>query len=544
VASKSNLQTDTIFFGAFITTVIILPEWSYDPVSAPKLVIVALTAGLGLSMQLIQRNGVKGTNATLDIFSILVYSFVALLLLNVLVNHYAFSERIYGIRGRGTGLLAFISLATISYVIARNKSSIRLFSFLLLSNVLVCGYFVLQTLKIDPFPVENFYSAPSSTLGNPNFVSGFSGFSTLAILYFVDRRNKFRLIIASMFLLLNLFVLYRSDSVQGLLGLMVGAFVYISLNLARSTKLRITLWFHVVALPLILVALSGFLGRGPLARALESSSVLSRLDYWRAAIRMAGDNLAFGVGMDGFGDFYRMYRDQAAINRFGPEQTSDSAHNVFLDLFAYGGIPLGTVFLILSTYPAVLLLVKVLKSSDDDRIGILLLTIWVAFQIQACVSVNQLGVAIWGWILFGSMTSHCRNRELHKSESSKNKRNLSGLNIMSGTLLAMTAPLVVFPQLISEIKFLSYANQADGNSLNNLVTAWPQDSRRLNLIARGWIDVGNLPRARELILEGAASNPNYYPNWYLLYKLPNATPQEREKALLEMLRLDPITEPK
>jgi O-antigen ligase len=465
------------------------------------------------------------------------------MLLNLVINNYAFAERFYGIRGRGTGFLAFLSLAIIALVISKKRPSTGYFFYLVLSNVVVCGYFVVQSFNLDFFSVENFYSAPSSTLGNPNFVSGFAGFSVFAIINYFDRKRVSTVLVSLSFLLLNVFVLIKSQSIQGIIGLLVGIALLAFLNIVKSGKSFLNVGFFLTFIATFSTTLIGFFGRGPLASFLESSTVFSRLDYWRAAIRMTSDNWAFGVGLDGYGDFYRKYRDQVAINRFGSDQTADSAHNVFLDFFANGGIPLGIIFLTISIYPALKLLNRVLKSTQKDSFGILLLAIWAAYQLQATVSVNQLGVAIWGWILLGVMVSHCKGEEIAQKGSSNKNTSQPGLRVVGVSLLVIAVPLMAAPQLVSEVKFLSFANRADGLALDSLVSAWPQDSRRVNLIARGWADSGDPVRAKDLVLKGLAFNPNFYSNWRLLSELSSATPQDREKSLREMKRLDPLVEP-
>jgi len=46
-----------------------------------------------------------------------------------------------------------------------------------------------------------------------------------------------------------------------------------------------------------------------------------------------------------------------------------------------------------------------------------------------------------------------------------------------------------------------------------------------------------------LILKAIAFNPNFYPNWSLLFELPNATTEERKRASQAMKRLDPLVIP-
>lgn len=543
MALKSDVDTKLIYFLGLMTTAIILPNWSYDPVSAPKLLLIALTAGLSLGIYVFQSRSIGFGSFLRDRFSLLLCTFIFLMFLNLIFNNYAFAERFYGIRGRGTGFLAFISLALIALVIARRKTSTGFFLYLVFSNLVVCGYFVLQSLNLDFFTVENFYSAPSSTLGNPNFVSGFAGFSIFAYIYYFDRKQLKKTLACIFSLLMNVFVLIKSESIQGIIGLFVGVVLFASLYVLRMRSNRLKVGFYLLLLSAFSTTLFGFFGKGPLAKLLESSTVFSRLDYWRAAIRMALDNWAFGVGLDGYGDFYRMYRDQAAVNRFGSGQTADSAHNVFLDFFANGGIPLGCLFLAISIYPAIKILLKVLKSSEEDRVGILLLAMWAAYQLQAFVSVNQLGVAVWGWILLGVMVAHCSGQEVSQKVSPTKNRQRTSLRLAFASLLIIAGPTIAAPQLYSEVRFLYFANRADGLALDSLVSSWPQDSRRLNLIARGWANSGDPIRARNLLLKGITFNQNFYANWSLLNELSSSTSQEREKSLRELRRLDPLVEP-
>ena len=540
---NSDLRTRIVLLGAFLVTVIILPNWSYDPVSAPKLLTLASVAGVSFGLYLLDPQKSEKNQFLRDKFMLLICLFVLLLALNVTINHYAFAERMYGIRGRATGFLTFISLSAIAFVISKGRTTNRFFFYLLMSNVVVCGYFLLQIMNLDFFSVENFYSAPSSTLGNPNFVSGFVGFSVFVIFYYFNFKDKISWLATLTFLLVNIFVLYRSQSIQGIIGTFVGILVLLLLNVMQSSKIKIKVAALLLSLGAVTLTLLGFLGLGPLSRILESSTVFSRLDYWRSAVRMTFDNWLFGVGLDGYGDFYRMYRDQVAIDRFGAGQTADSAHNVFLDMFASGGLPLGVVFLVISIYPAAKLFLKLLKNSEKDRIGILLLAIWAAFQLQAFVSVNQIGVSIWGWILLGFMVAHGKNSEKDNSSSARKYSERRAIRMVSAILLFIAAPLIATPQLASEFKFLSFANRADGVSLDNLVSSWPQDSRRMNFVARGWVNSAEPTRAKSLILRAIAFNPNFYPNWSVLIELPNATTEERENARQAMKRLDPLVIP-
>ena len=539
MATKSNWDSTLILFGAFLVTVVILPNWSYDPVSSPKQYLLTLTAGIALASYILRgfilRNQIKST------FSVAIVIFLLILSINVLVNNNVITERLFGIRGRSTGFITFVSLAVIALVVSQRAEIKRFFIALLITSLFVSGYFILQINGLDIFTVEEFYSTPSSTLGNPNFVSGFVGFSLFSSIYFISRNNLKTSIAAISVLGLNLFVLSRVVSIQGTIALITGFSVFIFLHIFALKKKLITVAISTLVLACLLSVLLGLFGRGPLSNFLGSSTTFSRLDYWRAAMRMLFDHPIFGVGLDGYRDNYRIYRDEIAIERFGATQVADSAHNIFLDLLAGGGFPLGLTFIFLSFFPAFLVLRKVVRASQKDSIGILLLAMWSAYQVQALSSVYSLGVGIWGWILLGVMVSYAQTEAEVTTKAIKRTRNF--LSTTSASIVMLLGSFVSAPQLLAEARFLKLANQGDGQALTQLVTAWPQDSSRINLVAQGWQNSGETTRSKDLILKGLEINSYYYPHWELLLNLPNATSFEKSNALSEMKRLDPLASP-
>lgn len=254
---------------------------------------------------------------------------------------------------------------------------------------------------------------------------------------------------------------------------------------------------------------------------------------------MTMNNWFLGGGFDTFGDNYRIYRDQAAINRFGESQSADAAHNVFLDYFANGGLPLGILFLLLNIYPLVRLMVKQKQIQFNFETRILIATS-TAFLSQSFVSINQIGVSVWGWLLSGLLIREsCESKVQFES-----KYQNSIIVIISRFMIAIISFVFAFlswlPLARSDAQFLSFANKADGLELSNLVVRWPQDSRKILLIAQGWKNSGDFTRARELLILGKSLNPNYYPFYKLLAELPNASTSDKAHARKEMARLNPL----
>ena len=534
-ASKNSLQ-GTLLVGSILTTLIIVP-FSYDPISAPKLFTLVSLATICLVM-LVSLSG-KRVVKEIDFLDKLMIVFVLLLIFVLCVNQSAWTERIFGIAGRSTGFLTFLAFTVILFVSRRSILSLSSFyASISITNFFVSLYFFTQYLGFDIGSFQEYYAAPSSTLGNPNFVSGFIGFSCLAIFGAVGSisRNK-RLVLVIPYLLLSLWVIYESDSVQGFVafGLTSSILIFYWLYVNFSIKAFVSVF--VLSLAPSSIAILGFFGFGPLSSLLSSTTVFSRLDYWRAAVAMTFDRPLFGQGFDAFGDNYRRFRDGQAFARFGESQVSDSAHNVFLDVFVNGGIPLGTLFIFLNLLPVVLLFKQIKVNHAVTRDQVILLSLWSGFQVQALVSPNQIGVSIWIWLILGAMA---KKREL----DSEKKEDLSkviriGKNATLSTLIVFIFSLISFLPLRANIDFLDRGKGADGLGLKQIALRFPQDSKLIGLVALGFQNSNFPGESLAILKEGVVHNPESFTLWRLIYENPEATVKDKSKAKSEMLRLEP-----
>jgi O-antigen ligase len=536
--SRGNL----LMASAFLISIFILPL-SYDPVGAPKQYLLSTLTLFSIGFILVFREfQFRELNNN---FGKLISLFLILLIINVVINNYAISERIFGVSGRSTGLVTYALLTLFALMVYRFVQVNSVLFWLLVSKTVIEIYALVQYFGLDPFEFETFYSAPSSTLGNPNLVSGFVGFAAITSMrIWFQFRNWYGAILTLTALSLDIAVLLVSQSTQGFVALGASFFLFIFIFILKSWKIKkspklIVLVTFLIVFGLFLVIFSPFT-RGYLL----SSTLFSRFDYWRAGIRMLLSNPFFGVGLDGYGDHYRMHRDQSAINRFGEGQTADAAHNVFIDFFASGGFPLGIVYLILVFFGAIRVIRDVRASQGANLNLIMVLAIWAGFQIQSFVSINQIGIAIWGWTLIGVMAAVGKeqtekvNLKLNKIKSSRRAKSLLGILIILLSWLPALSPLS------RDAKFLALAKEADGLGLKEHVTDWPKDSSRVIFVAQGLSNAGLVEESLSVILVGNAHNPNNYKLWLMLSQNSKVTNLQKIRAFQEMSRLEPRVKPK
>ena len=119
---------------------------------------------------------------------------------------------------------------------------------------------------------------------------------------------------------------------------------------------------------------------------------------------MFKDHPLFGVGVDNYGSFFKEYRDPQYALNYGYGITSSNAHNVFIQNFATGGIFVGVLYILLQ----ILIMYRgfnLIKSNQGERrfIAVGIFVGWLSFQAQSFISIDNIGISIWGWVLGGTI---------------------------------------------------------------------------------------------------------------------------------------------
>jgi O-antigen ligase len=265
----------------------------------------------------------------------------------------------------------------------------------------------LQSRGIDFYEFSNAYATNVfGTFGNPNFQSAFMGITGTVALTLVcfSRTNVFIRLGLIVFVGLALYNISMSSE-QGYLTLLAGFISAVVIFLL--SKKQLILGYSVLGLGGIggLLVFAGIFNKGPLAEVIYKSSLQARSFYWEAALNMMQDQPLFGVGMDGFGDWYRRSRTQE-IADFNAGITADTAHSIPLDIGSGGGFPMLLIYLALVGL-ALISIIKILKRTTSfDLVFTSVAAAWFAYQAQSLISINQIGIGVWGWSLTGLLIGY------------------------------------------------------------------------------------------------------------------------------------------
>jgi O-antigen ligase len=539
-----------ISWGLIAATLLITPLWSADPINPIKMLVVVVTGFVCVGLIVSNHRAVNWSKYKVAFGLIAV--FVIWQVVAMFASDSQIIQQFFGVNGRNTGFITYLafSLIFVGSAIASGVDFLkRLIPVVYVVGTASLVYGVIQAIGADPFKWVNEYSPVFGFLGNPNFQSsllGMLGAIVFAQLFGQGLKLHFK-VLNGTYLLLTLHVIKETRSLQGFLVLAFGIVVVVGLYVRQLNK-RFGMAYGLLSALGVLIVLFGTLNKGPLASLLYKASVTARGDYWSAGWNMTVDHPIFGVGIDGYGDWYRRSRTLAATVRNGPDVTANAAHNVFLDISSNGGFPLLGIYLALMVV-VVVSAIKVLKRSTKfDPAFAGLVTGWVAFQAQSIISINQIGLAVWGWVFSGLIIGYAINTRntvvtptvVKRGRVASKSAQSSPASVVAVSASFLVGVLVAVPPYLSSAKYSSASESGSAEMVQDSAYLWPDDPVRMLQAAGILYNSGLTAQAISVLVDATKEFPDYYGTWGTLYQLPEATPEQKTEALVQMKRLDPL----
>jgi len=509
LSSASSKHKAIVWIGYFscLTTLAITPFTAFDVINVVKLFILSIAGFWSFSFLLTVISGFRNFSTPHRTF-LALGGLLAVFLLIALSSELTLGQSIYGIYGRNTGLLAYFSLLMIllaATFVEAEKTFTR----------------VLKTLLL--------------TAG--------------IVLLFWKKSILYRISIGT-FLGMGFFLTLATESWQGTIMILAAGFMALTFQIQRKIGNKpLTLSAVFVGLFGGTLGFLGMMGMGPLGSILEKSTLAIRIEYWRTAISALEGNLFFGVGIDGFGDLFRIYRDQKSLEVIDESVWTNSAHNVYLDFaLSFGLIALLLLFAIKLIVLFVAL--KHLKASQyrfDSYMGLFLA--WVSYEIQAMISINHLGVGIWGWFLTGlifggavldkdaSDNNSLKTKPISSKDNSVNE--VKPLLWFTGAVVGL---LVALPSYLADSRFYASLKSERLELIVAATKTFPVDAYRIIYVI-DLLDQANLDtQAAELVEYGVTKFPTNYTLHLFRSKLPATSPENKVLSEQIMAQLNPLVD--
>jgi O-antigen ligase len=540
-----------LFFGVPFTTLFLMTDAVSDPVNVTKLFAAGCAGGGVFAIALVY--GLKELWASAKWLVIAIALFLAAGLNAVISSNTPLTQNLYGVFGRQTGYITYIVLimSALGAALLRVRKSFDLLVWALLISGAVNILYAAWAIAFGDFiGWSNPYGNILGLFGNPNFIGAFLGMFITGSVAFAFSSHfawKYRIV----FIALGLVALYEiknSHAVQGLVVTGAGL-AMIGFYLVRSRTKGWTLTAgYVVGVAIVgAFALAGALQKGPLASIIYKTSVSLRGQYWAAGIKMGTDNPLTGVGMDSYGNYYRVARSEYAATVLpGPKTITNAAHNVVIDIFAYGGFPLLISYVAILAIGIWAILRVTFRQRAYDGTFVALATTWLAYQLQSIISINQVGLAIWGWVLVGALVAYeystrpvpetsVKPKAVKQKELVFSPQLVGGIGVVIGGLIAV-------PPMSADMAWKSALKAQNVQQVEAALTPTylkPRDSSRLAQAVLLLENSKLYDLAYKYAKEGVAFSPDYFDAWRVLYSVSKATQEDKDLALSNMKRLDP-----
>lgn len=490
-----------------------------DPFSLPKLLFLILFSSMLIPALFEQfRSGRISKSKFKWLYLTSLGGFLVITLLSALFSQNPVNG-VWGEYGRNNGFLAYLSLVIIGLAVFTFFESPRALILVLAIIAFVANFYgVMQHFGADFVTWNNPFNPVITTFGNPNFAAAFTGIAAGTYLYlFLFEKERLLKYFAILGMSVSVAVIVFSRVTQSLftfavsVGLPLLYWLYLKSRKVASLAIFISIAFGVLSI-------LGVLRIGPLAEVLGKSSFLYRTDYWQAAWKMMIANPWLGVGTDQYGNYFQEYRSLEQINRVNAAVMANNAHNVFLQI----GATIGVIGLVLSLVLALGPVVNSVKSfgllngriRNEQVVG---LGIFLAYLVQATVSIDHIALAIWGWA-FGAIilkTSLYTSEKTQISKGREFKRTEKKINPL--ILASIFCGLFISPILISKASYDIRLNKS-------LYILWPSDA------GQGPTDPTERQLGTKTILD-AYGKDNYDPQYTLLVAKSFGIWQENELAI-------------
>ena len=536
----------SLLLGVPLASLIITPEFSMDPINVPKAFILQLVGVLSLAFllgnfrQLILNPYKKA--------AIIGFVFLLFLFSTFFLSGAPKLQQVFGAGGRNTGLLTYIALVflLLSAMLISKQDSIRVF----VSAILAVGslniiYGLIQAAGQDPIKWSNPYSHVIGFLGNPNFSSSIIGLSCVVPTALILHNGISKWIKISLFAyeLIALYVILKTQSIQGFVVFGLTSSLIILIAIYKSDKIKNYLVAIYAGLITVfgIIAVFGMVNIGPLSNYLYKISVRQRGYYWNAGIEMLKNNPLIGVGLDSFGDWYWAVRSApAALNSL--TANTNSAHNVYIDIAATGGFPLLAAYIAMNGLILFKGITNLRNSKKFDPYYSTIFVVWIGYQAQSFISINQIGLAVWGWLFGGLVIGYSTisdstptNLQPRKNKKGKN----SDFVFIPEFLIVILGATIVIPPFIADHNFLSAVNSRSGETVLKATRQYPISINRNFTAAQLFQNSKMNDQAISLAEANIEINPRDFNSWRMIAILTPVDSTKHVNAVSQMRILNP-----
>ena len=173
---------------------------------------------------------------------------------------------------------------------------------------------------------------------------------------------------------------------------------------------------------------------------------------------------------------------------------------------------------------------------------------WLGYTSQSIISINQIGLAVWGWVLGGSLVGYSILTQRQKEEPTKPGKSSKSVGsgrseaaISLAAILGMVVGfMIAFPPVRADIAWRSALQVGNAGAVESAMDMWPRNQRTLNSGIVLFANNGLPEKALEWARVDVQEHGENFAAWYTLYQLQGVSAEEKAEILEKLKQLDPL----
>jgi len=401
ILMKGPVYRRSVLLVAIAGVPVLVVRGMNDPVNVPKLSLLMTCVAIAGGIRVLEIT----QGATMDALRRLLFPAAAIVV--PLSLAWVFSPyrgwSLFGHYPRFTGLLPYVVVALGGILIADAFAGRAInVAWAVTSAGAVSGaYAVIQKIGLDPYVWSvggrDIPDVVSSTLGNPDFVGGFLAIvlPIAVALYFVDVERRRWVATAAALIVAGWLVSFSQGGWgAGAAGVVIlGSFI-------AARRFRFARVTGVLVASAIAIAGIGAVVMSIVSQNESGATATRRADWWVAAFDMTKSSPVVGRGPSSFALEHSRYRTLTDA-RDANLAIENDPHNVFLSFSTGAGI-LGLIgyglFLAWGIREG-------MQLENDNLVGAAFFGAFVAYGIQALVSIDTVALRTAGWSVLGALVA-------------------------------------------------------------------------------------------------------------------------------------------
>ena len=188
------------------------------------------------------------------------------------------------------------------------------------------------------------------------------------------------------------------------------------------------------------------------------------------------------------------------------------------------------------------------RKTEFDVVFATIVAAWVAYQAQSLISINQLGLGVWGWSLSGLIIGYELNTRPDEMEANPKAvrrgkapaQKISALAVITTFIATSAGIAAALPPYVAANKFYVALKSGDAEVIQPAAYLQPNDRARYLYVAKIMVDNKLEDRAIKVLSDATRIYPDSFDLWQMWSTVPTATPNQIARAKSEMRRLDPF----